>query len=69
MGAGDWYREKAEAQVEYDFNRISSDTYETRTKFAVGMIYKCGDEKDKEAAKRMAKAHGYNIDDLVKIVS
>lgn len=69
MGAGNWYREKAEAQTEYDFKRICGVTYETRTKFAIGMIYKCGDEKDKETAKRMAKAHGYNIDDLIKIVS
>jgi hypothetical protein len=66
MGAGDWYREKKEAQSEYDYDRISNEVYEARTKFAIGMIYKYGDKKDKEAAERMAKAHGYDIDELVK---
>lgn len=26
-------------------------------------------DNDKEAAKRMAKAHGYNIEELINIVS
>lgn len=69
MGVGDWYREKKEAQSEYDYDRISRENYELRTKFAIGMIYKCGDESDKEAAKRMAKAHGYDIKDLIELVS
>lgn len=69
VGAGDWYREKKEAQSEYDYNRISREKYESRTQFAIGMIYKCGNESDKETAKRMAKAHGYDIQELVKIVS
>ncbi len=69
MGVGDWYREKKEAQSEYDYNRISREKYELRIKFAIGMIYKCGDENDKETAKRMAKAHGYDIKELIEIVS
>lgn len=68
MGAGEWYREKDEAQRAYDSDRISRENYEIRTKFAIGMIYKCGDLSDKEAAERMAKAHGYDIDELVKKV-
>lgn len=39
-----------------------------RTEFAIGMIYKCGDTSDEETAKRMAKAHGYDIDELAKAV-
>lgn len=68
MGAGDWYREKRDAQAEYDAERITREVYEVRTKFAIGMIYKCGNTSDEEAAERMAKAHGYDIDELVKAV-
>lgn len=66
MGAGEWYIEKKNSQKEYDYGRISRDVYETRTKCAIGMIYKCGNENDKEAAKRMALAHGYDIEELIK---
>ncbi|MDE6024072.1 MAG: hypothetical protein K2G45_01320 [Lachnospiraceae bacterium] len=69
MGVGDWYREKREAQSEYDYDRISREKYELRNKFAIGMIYKCGDENDKEVARRMAKAHGYDMEELIEIVS
>ena len=69
MGAGEWYIEKKEAQEAYDSERISRETYETRTQFAIGMIYKCGNTNDKEAAKRMAKAHGYDIEKLIEFVS
>lgn len=69
MGVGDWYREKKEVQGEFDCDRISRDKYELRTKFSIGMIYQYGDENDKEAAKRMAKAHGYAIKELIEIVS
>lgn len=68
MDARDWYREKRDAQAEYDTERIMHEVYEKRTKFTIGMIYKCGDTSDEEAAKRMAKAHGYDIDELVKMV-
>lgn len=69
MRVGDWYREFEEAKNEYNCNRISRKKYESRTRFAIGMIYKWGNEKDKETAERMAKAHGYDIDELVEIVS
>ena len=69
MGVGDWYREKNEAQSEYDNARITRDVYEIRTRFAIGMIYKWGNVSDKEAAERMAKAHGYDINELINIVS
>lgn len=68
MGAGEWYIEKQEAQKAYDTDRISRENYERRTRFAIGMIYKCGNENDKEAAKRMAKAHGYDIEELLEEV-
>lgn len=66
MGAGEWYHEKDEAQRAYDADIISRETYEIRTKCAIGMIYKCGDLSDMEAAERMAKAHGYDIEELIK---
>lgn len=68
MGVGNWYIEKENAQEEFDSERISRETYENRTKFAIGMIYKCGNSKDKEAAKKMAKAHNYNIKELIKLI-
>lgn len=68
MGAGDWYREKIDAQTEFDIGRITREVYEMRTKFAIGMIYKCGSTNDKEVAERMAKAHGYDLNDLVDAV-
>ena len=66
MSLGRWYAEKNEAQQEYDAERITREVYESRTKFAIGMIYRC---EDKDAAKRMAKAHGYNIDELIELTS
>lgn len=68
MGAGEWYAEKEEAQKAYDVGRISREIYETRTKLAIGMVYKCGNSNDKEAARRMAKAHAYDIEELVRAV-
>lgn len=69
MGAGEWYIEKEEAQKEYDTDRISRENYESRTRFAIGMIYKCGNSSDKEAAIRMARAHAYDIEELVRDVT
>lgn len=69
LDAGEWYQEKDNAQKEYDIARISRKVYEVRTRFAIGMIYKCGGIDDKEVAERMAKAHGYDIDELIKEVS
>lgn len=66
MGSSGWYIEKEDAQREYDANSISRETYDRRTKFAIGMIYKCGDN---ETAVRMAKAHGYDIKELIELVS
>lgn len=68
MGAGEWYVEKENARKEYESDRISRENYEIRTKFAIGMIYKCGNKNDKEAAKRMAVSHGYDINELIKLV-
>lgn len=67
MGAGEWYIEKANAQKEYDSEIISREKYELRTKYAIRMIYKCGNKNDKAAAKRMAKSHGYSIEELIRM--
>lgn len=48
--------------------RISAEVYELRIKFAIGMIYTHGNAKDKESATRMAKAHSYNIKELIELV-
>lgn len=68
MGVGDWYREKEDAQRAYDMSLIDIDLYETRTKFAIGMIYKCGSKNDKKTAERIAKAHNYDIKELIEMV-
>ena len=65
MSVKEWYVEKEDAQRAYDTDRISRETYELRTRFAIGMIHKCGKKSDKEAAKRMADAHGYDIKELI----
>ena len=65
MGSSGWSIEKEDAQREYDANSISRETYDRRTKFAIGMIYKCG---DKDTAERMARAHGYKINELIEFV-
>lgn len=44
MGAGEWYYEKEEAQRAYDSKRITREIYEVRTRFAIGIVYKCGDK-------------------------
>lgn len=69
MGVGEWYEEKELVQKEYDYNRITSDIYENRTKYAIGMIYKWGNSSDKEAAEKMAKAHGYKMQELINLVN
>lgn len=68
MSVGDWYREKKDVQSEYDYGRISREKYEIRTRFAIGMIYKCGNDNDKETAKRMAKLRAYDIEYVIKEV-
>jgi len=68
-GVGAWYETKKEIDTEYNFGRILQKEYDEKIKFPIGMIYKCGNKNDKEAAIRMAKAHGYNIEDLIAIVS
>ncbi|GEM_PF-4313007 len=68
-GAGAWHINKNEIDAEYSSGRISQKEYDEKIKFPIGMIYKCGNKNDKEAAIRMAKAHGYNIEDLIIIVS
>lgn len=65
MGVGEWYIEKKAAQNEYDAGIIDNEAYERRTRFAIGMIYKSGDDNDKAAARRMAKAHNYDIEELL----
>lgn len=69
MGVREWYYEKDEVQRAYDLDRISREIYEIRTRFAIGMIYKCGDLSDMKAAERMAKAHGYDLEGLIKEVT
>lgn len=68
MGAAEWYIEKESAQTEFDAGRIDREIYERRTRFAIGMIYRCGDSKDRQAAEYMAKAHAYDIEELLKEV-
>lgn len=62
MGWLEWKYELDEALKEYDNGRLSRDVYETREKFAIYMINKCGNT---EAAKNIARAHGYSLDDLI----
>lgn len=51
--------EKENAQNQWDRNEISEETYNNRTRYALERIYLEGNKQDKEAAMRMAKAHGY----------
>ena len=53
------YYEKENAQNQWDRNEISEETYNNRTRYALERIYLEGNKQDKEAAMRMAKAHGY----------
>ncbi len=63
MGWLEWKHELDVAHREYSNGRISSEVYKTREKFAIYMINKCG---NKDAAKKIAKAHGYRIEELIK---
>lgn len=63
MGWLEWKYELDNANSEYDNKRISREVYITREKFAIYMIHKCGNE---EAAEKIAKAHGYRIENLIK---
>lgn len=56
MESGEWYREKEEAQYAYEHDLIDRDIYELRTKTAIGMIYKCGNAKDKKSAKKNGRS-------------
>ena len=63
MGWLEWKYELDAAGKEYDAERITRETYEMREKFAIYMIYKCG---NKDAAEGIAKAHGYRLENLIK---
>ena len=62
MGWLEWKHELDDANRAYDNGRIDRETYETREKYAIYMINKCG---NKEAAESIARAHGYKLGNLV----
>lgn len=63
MGWLEWKYELDNAYREYDLGMISRETYVAREKFAIYMIYKHGEKK---AAEGIARAHGYNLKDIIK---
>lgn len=63
MGWLEWKYELENAYREYDLEMISRETYVSREKFAIYMIYKCGEKK---TAEGIARAHGYILKDLIK---
>ena len=58
MSWKEWTYELDKANREYDTKIIDKDTYETRVKYAIHMIY---EEGETEKAEGIAKAHGYGI--------
>lgn len=65
MGVGEWYKAKEDVERAFDADQINGKEYEHRIKKILCMIYILGDKNDKNAAQRMAKAHGYDINDLI----
>ena len=63
MAFGQWCHEIQQANKDYDFGRINRDNYECRIVFAIYMAYMHDDE---DYAKGVAKAHGYDIDEIIK---
>ena len=55
MSWKEWTYELDKANREYDTKIIDKDTYETRVKYAIHMIY---EEGETEKAEGIAKAHG-----------
>ena len=58
MSWKEWTYELDKANREYDTKIIDKDTYETRVKYAIHMIY---EEGETEKAEGIAKAHGSGI--------
>ena len=63
MGWLEWKHDLDEANKAYDEGRIGREIYETRVKMAIYMINKCGES---DIAEKIAKAHGYNFEKLIK---
>ena len=63
MGWLEWKYELDDANRAYDNGNIDRETYEIRVKMAIYMINKFGNE---EAAKGIAKAHGYKLENIIK---
>lgn len=63
MGWKEWRYELEKANREYDCGIVDREIYESRVSFAIYMIYKCGNE---DAARGIAKAHGYDLEELLE---
>ena len=63
MGWKEWRYELEKANREYECGMIDREIYESRVSFAIYMIYKCGNE---DAARGIAKAHGYDLEELLE---
>ena len=63
MSSREWRYEVAEANKAYDNKSIDRSTYENRIKYVIYRIWKAG---DKENAINIARAHGYNMEILLK---
>ncbi len=63
MGWLEWKYELDDAYNAYEYGRIDRETYVIREKYAIYMINRCG---NKEAAEGIARAHGYELKDLIR---
>ena len=63
MSSGECIHEVAEANKVYANKCIDRSTYENRIKYAIYRIWKAG---NKEKAIGIARAHGYNMEILLK---
>lgn len=63
MSWKEWKYELDTANKDYDSGNIGKETYETRIKFDLCMIYQ---EGNIEMAEGIAKAHGYDIKKLLE---
>lgn len=62
MSLEEWEMELTEANKEYDNGNISRTVYENKIQY---IIYRLHKEGYKEPAKRIAKAHGYNVKTII----
>ena len=65
MGWFEWKYAIKDADKEYDLRILSREAYESRIKYAIYMINKLG---NKEYAKKIAKARGYRLEDLINAI-